>query len=67
MNDSVAGTQDALGRWVGSIPAEDVIANLCMGKSTRVQVIMQRTGKTHRREIGVNHLGIGEAASWMRK
>lgn len=67
MTDSVAGTVDALGRWTASLPAEDVITNLCMGKSTlKVQVIMQRAGKTYRKEIYVNHLGIGEAAAWMR-
>ena len=65
--DTVSGTEDAIGRWVGVIPSGDVITNLCMGKSTlRVKATLQRAGKTFVKEIYVNHLGIGEAASWLR-
>jgi hypothetical protein len=67
VTDSINGTEDLIGRWVGVIPAGDVITNLCMGKSTlRVKATLQRAGKTFVKEIYVNHLGIGEAASWLR-
>jgi hypothetical protein len=67
MTDSIIGTIDALGRLTASLPAQDVITNLCMGKSTlKVQVIMQRAGKSYKKEIYVNHLGIGEAAAWLK-
>ena len=65
--DTVLGTEDAIGRWVGVIPAGDVITNLCMGKSTlRVKATLQRAGKTFTKDIYVNHLGIGEAMGFFR-
>lgn len=66
-NDSVVGTQDSMERWVGVIPASDVITNICMGKSTlRVKAVLQRAGKTYSKDIYVNHLGIGEAMGFFR-
>lgn len=65
--DSVIGTQDLMERWVGIIPASDVITNICMGKSTiRVKAVLQRAGKTYSKDIYLNHLGIGEAMSFFR-
>lgn len=65
--ESLLGTEDAMGRWVGIIPAGDVITNLCMGKSTlRIKAVLQRAGKTFTKDIYVNHLGIGEAMSFFR-
>lgn len=65
--DSVIGTQDSMERWVGVIPASDVITNICMGKSTlRIKATMQRSGKPFVKDIYVNHLGIGEAMSFFR-
>jgi hypothetical protein len=65
--ETISGTQDMALRWIAQIPAGDVIQNICMGKSTlKVQVVIQRVGKTYKKEIYVNHLGIGEAAAWLR-
>jgi hypothetical protein len=65
--DAVIATEDALGRWLAVIPAGDVITNICMGKSTlRIEAVMQRAAQTFKKEIYVNHLGIGEAAAWLR-
>ena len=67
ITDSVVGTEDSFGRWVGVIAANDVITNLCMGKSTlRVKAVLQRAGKTYSKDIYVNHLGIGEAMGFFR-
>ncbi len=64
---TVAGTQDLSRRWIAQIPADDVIQNVCMGKSTlKVFAVIQRAGNTYKKEIYVNHLGIGEAAAWLR-
>jgi hypothetical protein len=64
---TVAGTQDLTRRWIAQIPADDVIQNVCMGKSTlKVFAVIQRAGNTYKKEIYVNHLGIGEAAAWLR-
>jgi hypothetical protein len=65
--EAVIATEDALGRWLAVIPAGDVITNICMGKSTlRIEAVMQRAAHTFKKEIYVNHLGIGEAAAWLR-
>lgn len=65
--DSVGATEDALGRWAAVILSGDVITNVCMGKSTlRIEAVMQRAAQSFKKEIYVNHLGIGEAAAWLR-
>jgi hypothetical protein len=65
--DAVVATEDALGRWLAVIPSSDVITNICMGKSTlRIEAVMQRAAQSFKKEIYVNHLGIGEAAAWLR-
>lgn len=65
--DAVVATEDALGRWLVVIPSSDVITNICMGKSTlRIEAVMQRAAQNFKKEIYVNHLGIGEAAAWLR-
>ena len=66
-NDVLTGTEDNEGRWTSIVPAADVITNLCMGKTTlRVRATLQRASKVYRREVFINHLGIGEAASFFR-
>lgn len=65
--DTLPGTPNAANQWLGVIPAGDVITNVCMGKSTlKIQCVMTRANKTFKKEIYVNHLGIGEAAAWLR-
>lgn len=67
ITDSVVGTEDSFGRWVGVIASNEVITNICMGKSTlRIEAVMQRAAQSFKKEIYVNHLGIGEAAAWLR-
>jgi len=66
-SDSVVATEDSLSQWVAIIPASDVITNPCEGKSTvKITAVMQRAAQTFKKEIYLNHLGIGEAAAWLR-
>lgn len=65
--DTISATENALFQWTATIPAGDVISNVCMGKSTlKIQASLLQVTKTFKKEIFVNHLGIGEAAQWMR-
>jgi hypothetical protein len=65
--DTVAGVENLSYQWTATLPASDAIANVCMGKSTlKVQASLLQRGKTFTKEIFVNHLGIAEAAQWMR-
>ena len=50
----VVGTQDLTHRWIAQIPAGNVVGNTTL----KIQAVIQQTGKTYRKEIYVNHLGI---------
>jgi hypothetical protein len=65
--DIISGTENLFGEWTAIVPAGDLISNVCMGKSTlKIKASLVQVNKTFTKEIFVNHLGIGEAAQWMR-
>jgi hypothetical protein len=66
--DAIAGVKDATNRFIATVPAANIITDLCMGKTTlRVQAEILRLGKRYRQETFINHLGIAEAASYFRQ
>lgn len=65
--DVINGSENSEFKWTATISASSVISNVCMGKSTlKIQAKIIKINKSYANEIFINHLGLAEAAHWMR-